>query len=332
MTLSISQPAFDELFDEMATIAHTQYPDLADSKDFINQYPPLIGDGYWRTIQLREGLQLVVGDLLMHDRLLIPGSECKQGCIEYHFHLSGKHQDGSGVIGAGEYGVRGAGLEQKAPSDYSSREPFLEVLVWMDAAMFGSFIGNEQGQLPIGLQHLIRPVEQVQYLRTGKATTQMHTVARQIVNCPYQGIVKRMYFEGKALELMSLLVAAEMALGDNQPMGHTKTATIDRVHYARDILLQRTANPPTLGELARLSGLNEYSLKCGFRQVFGTTVFGYLHQHNMEQAQQLLQMDDRTVEDVARLVGYSNLSAFGWAFRKQFGMCPRDFRSKKSFE
>lgn len=74
--------------------------------------------------------------------------------------------------------------------------------------------------------------------------------------------------------------------------------------------------------LARQVGLNDFKLKLGFRQVFGTTVFGYLHEHRMEQAQLLLQERRMNVEEVARTVGYANRSSFA-AFRKKFGINPK---------
>jgi AraC family transcriptional regulator, transcriptional activator of the genes for pyochelin and ferripyochelin receptors len=87
-------------------------------------------------------------------------------------------------------------------------------------------------------------------------------------------------------------------------------------------LLQDLENPPSLLELAKLVGLNDYKLKSGFRHVFGTTVFGYLHQQRMQQAYRLLTTSDLTVTEVANQVGYTSLSAFSTAFKKFFGISP----------
>ena len=66
-------------------------------------------------------------------------------------------------------------------------------------------------------------------------------------------------------------------------------AIVCRIHQAKDILIRQIDNPPSLLSLARQVGINDFKLKQGFRQVFGTTVFGYLHSHRMERAAQLLQ-------------------------------------------
>jgi AraC-like DNA-binding protein len=103
---------------------------------------------------------------------------------------------------------------------------------------------------------------------------------------------------------------------------------LDRLHQAKEILLQDLENPPSLLELAQQVGLNDYKLKSGFRQVFGTTVFGYLHRHRMQQAYFLLQTCDLSVTEVADRVGYTSLSAFSTAFKKFFGISPNSVKTR----
>jgi AraC-like DNA-binding protein len=89
-------------------------------------------------------------------------------------------------------------------------------------------------------------------------------------------------------------------------------------------------DPPSLAILARQVGLNECSLKRGFRQAFGTTVFGYLHNYRLEQAKQMLESGTWKVGEAAKIVGYKDLTAFGRAFRQKFGILPRDYLKKYS--
>ncbi len=75
-------------------------------------------------------------------------------------------------------------------------------------------------------------------------------------------------------------------------------------------------------ELSRRVNLNDFKLKKGFRQVFGTSVFGYLRQVRMEQARMLLEQARMNVTQVALNVGYANPSHFAAAFKGQFGINP----------
>lgn len=109
-------------------------------------------------------------------------------------------------------------------------------------------------------------------------------------------------------------------------MGSAKTVLsgrdLDRIRQAGEILSRRMADPPGLYELSRLVGLNDYKLKRGFRQAYGTTVHGALTELRLRRARQLLEERGRSVSEVALSVGYGNLGDFGIAFKKRYGTPP----------
>ena len=75
-------------------------------------------------------------------------------------------------------------------------------------------------------------------------------------------------------------------------------------------------------------GLNDCTLKRGFRQVFGKSAFGYLHDYRMERARQLLRAGELNVSEAARTVGFANRSYFAAAFRKKYGVSPSQYLSQ----
>lgn len=329
MTISLSQPVYDELFDEMSVVEATRHPDPQDEQDFMGNFPPVLGKGFWRTIQLRDGLEVILGNLEVHDRVLTAHPEIEADWLELHLHLTGFHELGGNLIGAGQYGLSGSGLLPRMVLEVSDQQPFLEVLVAMRVDVLRSFIGDADGELPAALQPWVRSLQQRAYYLSGTATPAMQLAARQMLRCNLQGMPKRMVLEGKALELFGLVAATEIErYGSSHPC--LPNDLVDRIHDARDILHQRLDKPPNLGELARLVGLNECTLKQGFRQVFGTTTFDYLYNYRMQQARQALEMGDWSVGEVAHMVGYTNLPAFSRAFSKRFNLNPRDCLQKNS--
>ena len=162
------------------------------------------------------------------------------------------------------------------------------------------------------------------YFREGKTTASIQMVIQQILNCPYQGSIRRMYFESKAIELithqLAQLVSDENVL--KKPILLRRADDVERIHEAKDILIRSIENPPTLLGLSRQVGLNDTKLKRGFRQVFGTTVFGCLRAHRMERGRQLLTEGKMNVTEVSYEVGYSERANFTRAFTKHFGVSP----------
>jgi len=97
-----------------------------------------------------------------------------------------------------------------------------------------------------------------------------------------------------------------------------------QLKQAQEMLLSDLSAPPTIAELSRATGLNQLKLKQGFRQLFGDSIYAYFLRHRLERGRDLLK--HHSVTETAMLLGYSNISHFSNAFRKQFGVLPRDIR------
>jgi AraC family transcriptional regulator, transcriptional activator of the genes for pyochelin and ferripyochelin receptors len=159
-------------------------------------------------------------------------------------------------------------------------------------------------------------------------TPLMQAALQQVLACPLVGGARRLYLEGKALELVALYAAnAAHPAAQNAPTHRLRPDDVERIHAARDLLLARLDQPPTLHELARQVYLNEFKLKQGFKQVFGTTTFGYLHQARMERARALLRDGRLNVAEVAAEVGYACPSRFAAAYKRAYGILPSATRN-----
>lgn len=99
-------------------------------------------------------------------------------------------------------------------------------------------------------------------------------------------------------------------------------AGLDKIHEAKDILLETLDSPITIKELSKRVAINECYLKKGFKEVFGTTIFDFYQQQRMDHAKYLLYQKGLSVTDVAAMLGYSTISHFSAAFKKQTGIKP----------
>ena len=100
-----------------------------------------------------------------------------------------------------------------------------------------------------------------------------------------------------------------------------------RLIEARDYLIQDLTTPPTIADLSKFSGINQLKLKRDFKQMFGQTIYGYYLSRRMQAARDLLQT--QSVTETAMILGYSNVSHFSTAFRKEFGLLPRDWKQQR---
>ncbi|WP_070972128.1 AraC family transcriptional regulator [Vibrio sonorensis] len=100
--------------------------------------------------------------------------------------------------------------------------------------------------------------------------------------------------------------------------------TYRQLHHARDLLLADLTKAPTIKEIANQTGLNPIKLKFGFKQVFGESLYAFFLKHRMDEAKVLLQKQG--VTETAVSLGYSNVSHFSSAFKKQHGLLPSEMK------
>ncbi|AYA37821.1 AraC family transcriptional regulator [Hymenobacter oligotrophus] len=155
-------------------------------------------------------------------------------------------------------------------------------------------------------------------------TPMMRAIIQQIAECPYSGALKKMFLEARFLDLF-VEQHEQMA----RSLYRLSTTERDLFYAIRDFLDAHYANPPSLLELARQFGTNDFKLKKGFKDLFGTTVFGYVAERRLAVAHQLITHTEQPLQEVAESVGFTNPAHFATAFKRKFGMAPSQMRRSR---
>ncbi|MEM7062480.1 MAG: AraC family transcriptional regulator [Cyanobacteria bacterium P01_B01_bin.77] len=330
MTLEITDIDFYHLMLEAHEAGEPIYQPI-DLGYQVNM-PQQIGQGDGFTFSLRRGLTIEIRNAYLEQTLALQRHHDDPFTITAKFYLSGgsrvKTPQVPGIAPDYEE-IAGYNYLYHLPDlteteEWPSKQPLQMVMI---SAYVDYFQGltSADGELPRPLQQMMQDTKRF-HQSLGKITPTMTQVLQQILYCPYQGSIQELYLESKAIELFTLQLAQlEADLAAPKPI-ILKPSDLERVQYAKEILEQRLCNPPSLSVLARQVALNECTLKRGFRQLVGTTVFGYLRNCRMRQAQRLLQSADVTIAHVATQVGYRNPEAFSTAFRRQFAISPKAYQ------
>ncbi|XQQ07614.1 MAG: helix-turn-helix domain-containing protein [Leptolyngbya sp. IPPAS B-1204] len=326
--VSVSQQAWQDSPEERGEFVQT---DPFDPLDVSWLHPSAIGQGTMRSIQLREGLELEILDVPLGYENSSVESEIVCNDVDFHFHIQGYHEGGLTQVGDREFCIRGTGVEPKHCL-YAPEGRSLEVWLWVKVEVLRSILMDGSGELPREVAHWVRSEDELCYARVGKVTPPMERVLWEIVRCPWQGMPKRLFLESRALELLSFMVGWEQSLQGQRAVQKLPVGTRERVHYARELLLQNLHEPLTLEQLAQRSQLSESALKRGFKQEFGRTVFDYLLDYRLEQARELLERGTMQVAEVMTAVGLKNRSYFAAAFRQKFGQNPKQYQQFWHFQ
>lgn len=101
-------------------------------------------------------------------------------------------------------------------------------------------------------------------------------------------------------------------------------------HSARTHLLASLATTIPMAELEKRTGTNSKHLNMAFKVIAGVTVYEYLREERMKEARMLLQQTQKTVQDIAYEIGFTDSANFATAFKNRFGLTPRAFRQQTS--
>ncbi|MDG1032093.1 MAG: helix-turn-helix transcriptional regulator [Flavobacteriaceae bacterium] len=135
----------------------------------------------------------------------------------------------------------------------------------------------------------------------------------------------KLYLRGKIFELMSLYFSKDKEMDIEQCPFLADDNNIKKIKKAKQIVISRMIEPPTLVELAKEVDISLKKLKQGFKQVYGSSVFAFLIDYKMQVSKRLLSSGNYNVNEVALKVGYSTATHFINAFKKKFGTTPKKY-------
>ncbi|MDZ8135403.1 MAG: AraC family transcriptional regulator [Nostoc sp. DedQUE04] len=328
MTIRLTETDFNQLCDDVQL---NHYQGKVKFSTWFGQV-----SSHWT--MLRDRLELVIQESDYSEAVVLEGEHDDSSFLTSKFFLSG----GMRTTTPNVPGVRDD-YEEVAGYNYLFYLPEIREfehftanqrkqcisIYWYPDLLF-SFEGSFK-ELPTLLQQLLEnPTKERFHQPLGAITPAMRLVLKQILQCPFRETLRQMYLEAKVLELLTLQIAQwrENNLLLERSL-YFRPDEIERLHHAKAILNQKLQHPPSLLNLARQIGLNDFKLKRGFREIFGTTVCGYVQSLRLEQAQQLLLGTNLTIAEIASQVGYESISHFGYLFKRQFGVTPRDYRRCK---
>jgi AraC-like DNA-binding protein len=186
---------------------------------------------------------------------------------------------------------------------------------------FHSLFSKESGYIPF----LSNENSHKKYYDDTEIKPTVSIVLQQIINANINSSVKELYIKGKVYELLSLhFQKEENANGEYCPF-LVDEQNVLKIRKAKEIIIARMTEPPSLQALASEIGLNLKKLKEGFKQIYGDTVYSFLFDYKMEHSRKLLETNQFNVNEVGLQVGYSTASHFIAAFKKKFGTTPKKY-------
>lgn len=212
--------------------------------------------------------------------------------------------------------------QQKLPINLEIKPKTTLVTLLISIEKFHLLFSKEAGYIPF----LSEENKSRKYYDESIIKPNVLLVLQQIINnVTINNSIRNLYIKGKIYELLSLHFQKDESFsGEYCPFLMNENDVL-KIREAKDIIIARMEDPPTLQDLANEIGVNLKKLKEGFKQIYGDTVYSFLFDYKMEYARKLLESNQYNVNEVGILVGYSTASHFISAYKKKFGITPKQY-------
>ena len=102
---------------------------------------------------------------------------------------------------------------------------------------------------------------------------------------------------------------------------------IAKIRNGHDIIINNLEMDfPSLKAFALQLGTNEFKLKYGFKELYGTSVFNFIKQERMRKSKMMLQYSTHSVKSIAQMTGFKSISHFSRTFKLFYGCSPSSLR------
>lgn len=248
------------------------------------------------------------------------------GLIQFHFGLKGAAKF---IFNQGNYTLNLK--EEKTLLFYNPQKELplhveIEPKSWLISILvsikkFHGLFTDDADHIPF----LSKENKDKKYYGEENVSPSMAIVLNQMFHYNLNPSIKNLYYKGKGYELLSLFFNRSDDPNAEQCPFLIDEENVLKIKKAKEIIISKMAEPPTLEELADEAGITLKKLKLGFKQIYGDTVFGFLLDHKLEYARQLLNKGSYNVNEVGLKIGYSTGSHFIAAFKKKFGTTPKKY-------
>jgi transcriptional regulator GlxA family with amidase domain len=145
-----------------------------------------------------------------------------------------------------------------------------------------------------------------------------------------------LYLIARTVGVDIAMQVARVNLIDWHDVGQQPFARLARTRQVEDAIVARCQiwiaehyhEPNPVRSMVRLSGLAERTFKRRFQQATGMPPLEYVHTVRLEEAKQMLETSDASIESIAQEVGYEDAAFFGRLFRRRVHLTPAQYRKR----
>ncbi|MEO6540079.1 MAG: AraC family transcriptional regulator [Ferruginibacter sp.] len=302
------------------------------------QVPGSIGTGFIKNLLIDEGFCIRYYHFTLNRDLVVnwnTGSETNEPIFRLIFFLEGVPKDlESGDLNKGCHLFETANSAILYSSDFNrikiikatrpvNRMVFLFTKKWLQENF------NEASEKIVNMVNVLIKKNQPTFIIEEMDRTH-YIFAHELAKEMNQDNFPLIHVKTKSLVLLNDFLNRIVSRGINNINGD-QTLYYPEIIKVESTLRQYYNRPmPSISELASEFNLSPSTLKRHFKIVYGKNIQNYYLANKMAIGKSLIISKSKTISEIAFSLGYSKLNSFSKAFKKQYGILPKEVNSNST--
>ena len=138
----------------------------------------------------------------------------------------------------------------------------------------------------------------------------------------------KLYAQIKVMKLL-LVFTANPINNKNKKKRYIEKEQVDKIKKIHNELISNLDKKITIEMLSKKYNIGTTPLKIYFKEIYGEPIYTYLKDYKIHRALHLLEETDKSISEIAGIVGYDNSSKFAKVFKDKMGCTPTEYKKQK---
>lgn len=157
---------------------------------------------------------------------------------------------------------------------------------------------------------------------------EIRNIVIDIFSTQFFGPLRQVYVKAKINELLCHTLRYISTISNDVPSSIISTRDQEKVREAFELLNENYIHPPHIDILSRRVGLNRTVLRKYFKTIYGQTISEFCMVKRMVEARSKLLHSEMNITQLSQYLGYDHPANFTTAFKRHFGILPKDLRQR----
>ncbi|MBS1599129.1 MAG: helix-turn-helix transcriptional regulator [Bacteroidetes bacterium] len=296
------------------------------------QIPPHLGEGYIYASSINQDISYVILNFTLKDDLVL----FRKKSFDYGLSLGFSQVEVSDFFKVSE---QVNSITDKSPRRnnifLSSTNYDLELTYSKNSTLkivgvlFGPVFLRKCLKKDILLDILLYTGQRLQNVNKVPITFEYRQLLDDIFETNTQSPISNLILQNRVLMLtekfLNTFLEKKYAINETGRRSKEKEKDIQALKEVESILSdEKLEKFPSIESLSKTAMMSSTKLKTKFKNVYGMKLYEFYNRNRLEKAKEMLRSGKYSVKEVGHDIGFSNLSNFAKAFRKEFGILPNE--------